>query len=233
LNSAAQQGQGVNEEVRRKAEDYAKKQAEPPAKRDAGGPAASGRSLDMGGAAGVELYARASSISGLQDSVNTNAQRDDQLKAEVDQIEKERKVLSDKADDPKSREQLEALGKRKDDVVANLKRNVETAQSLKDAQDALVKRLDDDRFVAGFGSNGGEEFLSYLNIGESLVIKGDEIWKKWDEKTTANLNRIQNEDGSWNGHHCITGRTFCTAAALLVLTVDRSPVPVAKEMARR
>ena len=36
---------------------------------------------------------------------------------------------------------------------------------------------------------------------------------------TANLNRIQNDDGSWTGHHCITGRTFCTSTALLVLLV--------------
>ncbi len=42
----------------------------------------------------------------------------------------------------------------------------------------------------------------------------------------ANLDRVQNEDGSWSGQHCITGRTFCTAAALLTLMADRAPVPV-------
>ena len=41
------------------------------------------------------------------------------------------------------------------------------------------------------------------------------------------LNRVQNDDGSWSGHHCITGRTFVTSAALMVLTIDRAPVPVA------
>ena len=41
---------------------------------------------------------------------------------------------------------------------------------------------------------------------------------------TANLNRMQNADGSWSGHHCITGRTFCTASALLVLMADRTPI---------
>ena len=40
-----------------------------------------------------------------------------------------------------------------------------------------VGRLDDARFVAGFGSNGGEEFLSYMNISESLVVKGGLDWK--------------------------------------------------------
>ena len=58
-------------------------------------------------------------------------------------------------------------------------------------------------------------------------------WKKWDQKITANLNRVQNEDGSWSGHHCITGRTLCAAAAFLVLTVDRAPVPVAAKIKKQ
>jgi len=88
-----------------------------------------------------------------------------------------------------------------------------------------VAKLDDKQFVNGFGSNGGEEFLSYLNIGESLFQKGGADWEKWDKSMTGNVNNVQNADGSWSGHHCITGRTFCTAAALNVLTIDRSPLP--------
>lgn len=224
LNSAAQRGEQVDEDVRRRAEDYAKKQSAPA---EAGKPRVAAT-----GSAGIELYARASNISDLQESVNTNLQRDAQLKADLGTITREEEELKGK-DDATSRQKLDELGKRKNEVSGNIKLNEQTAESLKQSQEALVKRLDDERFVQGFGSNGGEEFLSYMNIGESLVIKGDDIWKKWDEKTTANLNRVQNADGSWSGHHCITGRTFCTSAALLVLTVDRSPVPVAKEMARR
>ncbi len=82
---------------------------------------------------------------------------------------------------------------------------------------SLKERID------AFGSNGGEEFLSHLNIGEALVLEGGEDWAKWDKSMTENMNRIQNKDGSWTGHHCITGRTFCTSAALLVLMVDRAP----------
>ena len=41
---------------------------------------------------------------------------------------------------------------------------------------------------------------------------------------------VQNGDGSWTGHHCITGRTFCTAAALLVLMSDRAPAPTASRL---
>ncbi|HSU69195.1 MAG TPA: hypothetical protein VLJ39_20085, partial [Tepidisphaeraceae bacterium] len=104
---------------------------------------------------------------------------------------------------------------RKAVVAANTK-------SLEQAQSAVVERMNDKQFVAGFGSNGGEEFLSYMNIGESLVLKGGDKFTKWDQSMTENLNRVQNEDGSWTGDHCITGRTFCTAAALMTLTVDRS-----------
>ena len=97
----------------------------------------------------------------------------------------------------------------------------------------MIARLDDKQFIAGFGSNGGEEFLSYMNIGESLVVKGDKTWKTWDKSISENLSRVQNNDGSWSGHHCITGRTFCTSAALLVLMVDRSPLPISEKMKRQ
>ena len=107
-----------------------------------------------------------------------------------------------------------------------------------DPDDARKRSVDvraggDERFVAGFGSNGGEEFLSYLMIGEGLVVKGGKEWEKWDTSITESLNRIQNEEGSWTGHHCITGRNFCTAAALLVLTIDRAEIPLAAKVKSR
>ncbi|MEM9109569.1 MAG: prenyltransferase/squalene oxidase repeat-containing protein [Planctomycetota bacterium] len=97
--------------------------------------------------------------------------------------------------------------------------------NLEVAQKAVVTRLEDDRFVAGFGNNGGEEFLSYTRIGESLYLEGGEAWETFDKKMTKNLTNVQNKDGSWSGHHCITGRTFCTATALSVLMTDRMHVP--------
>ena len=98
---------------------------------------------------------------------------------------------------------------------------------------SVVSKLDDRKFLSGFGSNGGEEFLSYMNIAESLRARGGRDWRKWNHTITEHLTRIQNGDGSWTGHHCITGRTFCTSAALLVLMVDRAPVPLAAKMKRR
>jgi hypothetical protein len=35
------------------------------------------------------------------------------------------------------------------------------------------------------------------------------------------LQKIQNTDGSWSGHHCITSPVFCTSAVLLTLAADR------------
>jgi len=38
---------------------------------------------------------------------------------------------------------------------------------------------------------------------------------------------MQNEDDTWSGHHCITGRVAVTSAAILMLMVDREQaVPI-------
>ena len=96
------------------------------------------------------------------------------------------------------------------------------------AINSIEKELSDPRFVAGFGSVGGEEFFSYLNISDSLHRAGGEPWHKWNHEMTAKLLTMQNEDGTWAGHHCITGRVAVTSAAILMLMVDREPaVPVA------
>ena len=72
----------------------------------------------------------------------------------------------------------------------------------------------------GFGNNGGEEFLSFLQTGESLVVNRDKDWKKWYNDMSGRILKIQNNDGSWNGHHCITSPVFCTATSVLLLTVE-------------
>ena len=48
----------------------------------------------------------------------------------------------------------------------------DTRQSHLQATKVVVKNLGNSRFVAGFGSNGGEEFLSYMNISETLAGPG-------------------------------------------------------------
>jgi Squalene-hopene cyclase C-terminal domain/Prenyltransferase and squalene oxidase repeat len=89
---------------------------------------------------------------------------------------------------------------------------------------AMTSRLASPQHVMGFGSFGGEEFFSYLNISDSLHRTGGEEWEKWNSDIKAKLLKLQNEDGTWAGHHCITGRVAVTSAAILVMLVDREPV---------
>jgi hypothetical protein len=89
---------------------------------------------------------------------------------------------------------------------------------------SMTKNLSDQRYVMGFGSFGGEEFFSYLNISDSLHRTGGPEWEKWSADIKTKLVKLQNEDGSWAGHHCITGRVAVTSAAILVMLVDREPV---------
>ncbi|HYE95458.1 MAG TPA: hypothetical protein VD962_04570 [Rubricoccaceae bacterium] len=103
----------------------------------------------------------------------------------------------------------------------------EEAEALADAYEqnrASTAVLADDAVWTGFGNNGGEEFLSYLQTSESLVIGGDEdAWARWHARLSNQFGSIQNGDGSWSGHHCITSPVFCTAAVILALAADRDP----------
>jgi hypothetical protein len=156
------------------------------------------------GTAGVLLYDGAAKLGALQESTLTSAVREKELKDEL-------AATTDEA--------------RRDELEVALGRIADGRKAQEGMQRSVVDQLDRPEFVSGFGSNGGEEFLSYMNISESLVVRADDAWKKWDGAVGQNLARVQNEDGSWNGHHCITGRTFCTSAALLVLMADRIQFP--------
>ena len=87
---------------------------------------------------------------------------------------------------------------------------------------AIQGQLADSAFVGGFGSMGGEEFFSYLNISDSMKRGGGDAWSKWYADITQKILGLQNSDGTWAGHHCITGRVAMTSAAILNLTVDRA-----------
>ncbi len=165
-----------------------------------GGPRA-GRAGD----AGVGLYAQSQGAGNSQDILNS-FRRD---------AEEAKKVVADpkapKADKDKAEKTLQDVKKADE---ANDK-----------VQDNLAKQVKNDNFVAGFGNNGGEEFLSFMNISEALILKGGKDWEEWDTKMLKGMEKAQDKDGSWQGHHCITGKTFCTSGALLVLLADRTPFP--------
>ena len=86
---------------------------------------------------------------------------------------------------------------------------------------AIKSQLGNAKFVDGFGSIGGEEFFSYLNISDGLKRSGGKEWGEWSAKMTQKILKLQNNDGTWAGHHCITGRVAVTSAAILNLTLDR------------
>ncbi|HEY0978640.1 MAG TPA: hypothetical protein VGE21_14300 [Flavobacteriales bacterium] len=153
-------------------------------------------------AAGITLYA----VSGSTRSSAKEARRANEV---VERAKAEGKVAKDA---PMSAKALEDAGySRSEAEQLNTAYNVYNAAKSK-AQAGEV--------VSGFGNNGGEEFLSFLQTGESLVINKDMGWKNWYQSTTARMLQIQNNDGSWNGHHCITSPVFCTATSLLILSVN-------------
>lgn len=160
--------------------------------------------------AGVELYAQAGSQRGSAG---------------------EARAANDLIDAAKKRGDLAEYA---DVTVDNLKRigvDAPRAELLADANDrnrGMIGRLQDESILAGFGSNGGEEYLSYLLTSESMFLSGGNDWGKWDQLIHTRLAAIQSADGSWTGHHCITSPVFCTAAVVQCLTTDRDVELLAK-----
>lgn len=156
-----------------------------------------------GKAAGVMLYS-------VSSSARASAKEAGEAKKAIEKAKKEGK-LDQKA--AVNEANLEKAGLSKTEA-----QKYATAYKIKDA---AATRAQDADVVSGFGNNGGEEFLSYLMTGESLIIGGNNDWKTWYEKMSGRLVQIQNTDGSWNGHHCITSPVFCTATCLLILSIDK------------
>lgn len=84
-----------------------------------------------------------------------------------------------------------------------------------------TEKLAGAKFLDGFGSMGGEEFVSYLSVSDSLVRAGGKEWTGWNSKIKERLVKLQNGDGTWAGHHCITGRVACTSSAVMTLVAER------------
>ena len=159
------------------------------------------KSAVTGDAAGVLLYSISSTA---------RASAKDAQKAEVviDKAKKDGKL------DKNAKVTEENL------VIAGLgiseSKNFSTAYKVNEAAKGEALR---EEVMEGFGNNGGEEFLSFLMTGESMLMQGGDGWKKWYDMMSGKLVNIQNKDGSWNGHHCITSPVFCTATCLLILSI--------------
>jgi hypothetical protein len=154
-------------------------------------------------AAGVELYASASNMR----SVVAEARAAAEL---LDSAKKDGRLPSDAAVDVGNLTKLGIQAERAEAMVQSVAMNA-----------AGKVRAFDEAVLSGFGNNGGEEFLSYQMKSEALVIDGGEEFGAWHTKMVERLAKVQNGDGSWSGHHCITSPTFCTATAISCLTADR------------
>jgi hypothetical protein len=159
-----------------------------------------GVKTEMG--AGVVLY----SVTG---SARASAKEARQVKEELEKAKKSGKIPPQA---PVSVETLEELGYTRDDAM-----KYTTAYEVYESAKIQAQR---DDVMDGFGSNGGEEFVSYLQTGESMIINKDTAWQNWFDNISGKLLSIQNDNGSWSGHHCITSPVFCTATCLLILSVN-------------
>lgn len=191
LESAKFQGAEVDSLALRKAQDYQKANFD-----------VSTGSAVTERAAGITLYA----VSG---STRNSAKEAREVKDVLEKAKKEGKVAENA---PVSVDALEDAGYTRTEA--------ERLNTSYEVYNAAKVQAQADNVISGFGNNGGEEYLSFLQTGESLVIGKDNSWRNWYQQTTARLVDIQNNDGSWNGHHCITSPVFCTATSLLILSVN-------------
>ncbi len=191
LESASQKGVKVEEESLERARQFQKDNFDVNTKTV---------NTDLG--AGVVLY----SVSG---SARASAAEARDARELVDQAKREGKL---KKSDAITADNLQKAG-----IAPSKAMKLATAYDINVAAADMAQR---DEVISGFGNNGGEEFLSFLQTGEGMIIAKDNGWKKWYDNTSGRLLSIQNKDGSWNGHHCITSPVFCTATCLLVLSVN-------------
>lgn len=152
--------------------------------------------------AGIMLYSMSSSVRG-------SASRARDVREQVEKAKKEGKI---KENEKVSVETLKKIGYDADKAI-----EMTTSYNIYESAKTLAQTED---VMNGFGNNGGEEFISFLQTGESMVVSKDDAWKKWYDNISGKMLAIQNADGSWNGHHCITSPTFCTATCLLILSVN-------------
>src|SRR5262249_16736411 len=79
--------------------------------------------------------------------------------------------------------------------------------------------------------NGSSPNYLYTRLKETCSWADTVVKEVWDTEGNYTRERWSAIDAhtkeTWDkaGNHCITGRTFCTATALLVLMADRAPRP--------
>jgi hypothetical protein len=190
LEEAKDAGIAVNDVVLQKSKAYQKSNFD-----------VSTKSAVTGKAAGVMLYS-------LSSTTRSSAKEANKARAIIEKAKKEGKV--------KNEEKVTEKNLLKAGVAPADAKQLETAYLINENTKSQSTRKD---VMEGFGSNGGEELISYLLTGESILLQGGNEWKSWYNNMSEKIIGIQKNDGSWEGHHCITSPVFCTASALLILSI--------------
>lgn len=191
LEAAEVNGAKVDQDKLTKAKEYQEENYDP-----------STGTTNAADGAGIMLYSMSS-------SVRASAKNARKVREEIEEAKESNKIA---ADAPVTTQTLVDLGYSQDDAT-KMNTSYQVYESAK-------TEAQTDRVMNGFGNNGGEEFISFLQTGESMVVGGDDTWKTWYDNVSAKMLAIQNADGSWNGHHCITSPSFCTATCILILSIN-------------
>lgn len=203
-NSALEQAQAVGREVDEKALERSKDYQRSNLDADA-------RSVRTEAGAGIQLYAVASTKRANVKDVVT-------VKREIEKMADSIRATGAAVDE----EIVLDLVSTESFIQRGYDRDKAEAMMTAYRQNSVAQEmLTDDRVLAGFGNNGGEEFLSFMMTSESLALEGGEKWDAWYAKMSDLFGKIRNGDGSWSGHHCITSPVFCTAAVIMAMTADR------------
>ena len=191
LESAKSKGMKVDEEALSNAREYQKKNYN-----------VKERSGETDRGAGVMLYS-------VSSSSRASASEAKRAKQAIEKAKKEGN-LADSAKVTTSN--LVATGFSEDEAL-----KLNAADKIYNSSKIVAQS---EEVMSGYGNNGGEEFLSYLQTGEGMVVNQDMEWKDWYNKISIRMINIQEENGSWRGHHCITSPVFCTATSILILSIN-------------
>jgi hypothetical protein len=112
----------------------------------------------------------------------------------------------------------------RDQAKAELEKCTKAEKELRDRISDALRKIDIKTHYQQVGFSGGEEYLSFMLVNELLLSRGGKDAVYWQKTLATSMERQQNRDGSWLGKHCLTGKNLCTAAVLMALSADRSPV---------
>jgi len=99
----------------------------------------------------------------------------------------------------------------------------------KKAMGRLMKMVETGQFGSysfKAGEVGGEEYYAGMLITQGLYHSRRTHWNRWYPFIRDRLIDLQKSDGAWQGHHCITYRTFCTAVNVITLSIPKRMLPI-------